>query len=135
MNQKATIQKLEEMRFSGFVRAYREMTETGVGREFTTDEVIAHLVQAEWDDRFNRRLQSLLARARFRYRASLEEIDFSAKRNLDLPPVIGLSKAKTLLSQAPLVWVKVLLLRHLDIRDASMDIKSYTATVPNYLMN
>jgi len=83
MNQKATIQKLEEMRFSGFVRAYREMTETGVGREFTTDEVIAHLVQAEWDDRFNRRLQSLLARARFRYRASLEEIDFSAKRNLD----------------------------------------------------
>ena len=33
MNQKATIQKLEEMRFSGFVRAYREMTETGVARK------------------------------------------------------------------------------------------------------
>ncbi len=83
MNHTATLQKLEEMRFAGFVRTYREMTETGVAKEFTTDEVIAHLVQAEWDDRYNRRLQRLIANARFRYRASFEEIDFSAKRNFD----------------------------------------------------
>lgn len=83
MNLTATMQKLEEMRFSGFIRAYKEMTETGVDREFTTDEVIAHLVQSEWDDRYNRRLQRLIARARFRYQASLEEIDFSSRRNLD----------------------------------------------------
>jgi len=83
MNHTATMQKLEEMRFAGFVRAYREMTETSINKEFTTDEVIAHLVQAEWDERYNRRLQRLIANARFRYRASFEEIDFSAKRNLD----------------------------------------------------
>jgi len=83
MNLTATIQKLEEMRFIGFTRAYREMTQTGVAREFTTDEVIAHLVEAEWDDRYNRRLQRLIARARFRYRASFEELDFSSRRNLD----------------------------------------------------
>lgn len=40
---------------------------TGVNREFTSDELIAHLVQAEWDDRYNKRLQRLLYRARFRY--------------------------------------------------------------------
>ncbi len=83
MNLKATMQKLEEMRFTGFARAYREITETSVGREFTVDELIAHLIEAEWDDRYNRRLQRLIARARFRYRASFEEIDFSARRNLD----------------------------------------------------
>ena len=77
------MQKLEEMRFTGFARAYHEMTETNRNREFTTDEVIAHLVQAEWDDRYNRKLQRLIKNARFRYRASFEEIDFSAKRNLD----------------------------------------------------
>ena len=91
MNHTVTMQKLEEMRFTGFVRAYREMTETGVNREFTTDEVIAHLVQAEWDDRYNRRLQRLIANARFRYRASFEEIDFSAKRNLDKNQLLRLS--------------------------------------------
>jgi DNA replication protein DnaC len=91
MNQTATIQKLEEMRFTGFVRAYREMTETGVARKYTTDEVIAHLVQAEWDDRYNRKLQRLVTNARFRYRASFEEIDFSAKRNLDKNQLLSLS--------------------------------------------
>lgn len=91
MNQTATMQKLEEMRFTGFVRAYREMTETSVSREFTTDEVIAHLVQAEWDDRYNRRLQRLIKNARFRYQASFEEIDFSAKRNLDKNQLLRLS--------------------------------------------
>jgi len=91
MNPTATMQKLEEMRFAGFVRAYRELTETNLNRDFTIDEVIAHLVQAEWDDRYNRRLQRLLINARFRYRASFEEIDFSAKRNLDKNQLLRLS--------------------------------------------
>lgn len=91
MNHTVTMQKLEEMRFAGFVRAYREMTETNLNKEFTTDEVIAHLVQAEWDDRYNRRLQRLITNARFRYRASFEEIDFSAKRNLDKNQLLRLS--------------------------------------------
>ena len=60
MNHTVTMQKLEEMRFTGFARAYREMTETNLNREFTIDEVIAHLVQAEWDDRYNRKLQRLI---------------------------------------------------------------------------
>ncbi len=85
------MQKLEEMRFTGFARAYREMTETNLNREFTTDEVIAQLVQAEWDDRYNRRLQRLIANARFRYQASFEEIDFTVRRNLDKNQLMRLS--------------------------------------------
>ena len=91
MDHTVTMQKLEEMRFAGFARAYREITETGVNREFTTDELIAHLVQAEWDERYNRRLQRLIKNARFRYRASFEEIDFSARRNLDKNQLLRLS--------------------------------------------
>ena len=47
MNQTATMQKLEEMRLKGFSRVYREMQESGMNKDFTIDEVIAHLVQAE----------------------------------------------------------------------------------------
>jgi len=93
MNHTATMQKLEEMRFTGFARAYREMTETNLNREFTTDELIAHLVQAEWDDRYNRKLQRLIANARFRYRASFEEVDFSVRRNLDKNQLMRLSSS------------------------------------------
>lgn len=85
------MQKLEEMRLSGFSRAYREMTESNKGRDFTTDEIIAHLVQAEWDDRYNRRLHRLMTQARFRYKASMEEIDYVFKRNLDKNVILRLS--------------------------------------------
>lgn len=91
MNQTATMQKLEEMRLSGFTRAYREMLETGINKEFTIDEIISHLVQAEWDDRYNRRLQRLVTRARFRYQANMEQIDYSAKRELDKTMMLRLT--------------------------------------------
>lgn len=91
MNQTTTIQKLEELRMSGFSRAYREIMETGRNKDFTTDETISHLVQAEWDDRYNRRLKRLITRARFRYQASMEQIDYAAKRDLDKNQMLRLS--------------------------------------------
>ena len=94
MNQTATMQKLEEMRLSGFSRIYREMLETGIKKDFTVDEAIAHLVQAEWDDRYNRRLQRLLKNAKFRYQASMEQIDYLEKRNLDKTQMLRLSSCE-----------------------------------------
>jgi len=91
MSLTVTMQKLEEMRLNGFSRAYREMTESAKGRDFTTDEIIAHLVQAEWDDRYNRRHHRLMTKARFRYQASMEEIDYVFKRNLDKNVILRLS--------------------------------------------
>lgn len=91
MNQTVTIQKLEEMRLKGFARVYRDILDTGKGKDFTTDEIIAHLVQAEWDDRFNRRLQRLISQAKFRYQANLEQMDYIPKRELDKGQVLRLS--------------------------------------------
>ncbi len=91
MNQTTTLQKLDEMRLSGFIRAYREMMETGRNKDFTSDEIISFLVQAEWDDRINRRLKRLTTRARFRYQASMEQIDYIAQRGLDKNQVLRLS--------------------------------------------
>jgi DNA replication protein DnaC len=94
MNQTATMQKLEEMRMTGFSRVYRNMQETGMNKDFTIDEVIAHLVQAEWDDRYNRRLQRLITKARFRYQATMEQIDYIEKRKLDKVQMLRLSSCE-----------------------------------------
>ena len=97
------MQKLEEMRLSGFTRAYREMMETGRSKDFTTDEVISHLVQAEWDDRYNRRLKRLITSARFRYQASMEQIDYTAKRELDKNQILRLSSCNWITGKQNLI--------------------------------
>jgi DNA replication protein DnaC len=94
MNQTATMQKLEEMRLSGFARIYRQIQETGMNKDFTIDEIIAHLVQAEWDERYNRRLEKLVAKAKFRYQTTMEHVDYIAKRNLDKVLLLRLSSCE-----------------------------------------
>ena len=82
-NNQATLQKMERMGMWGMMRSFRTSMEAGVKADFTPDELVSTLVEAEWDERQNRRLTRLLKLARFRYRAGLEDIDFGLKRNLE----------------------------------------------------
>lgn len=91
MSQTVTLQKLEEMRLKGFARIYRDILDTGKGKDFSSEEIIDHLVQAEWDDRYNRRLQRLINQAKFRYQANLEQMDYTPKRELDKGLILRLS--------------------------------------------
>lgn len=77
-----TIEKMKEMRLYGMVRAMSSTMDMGL-KDITPDEFVAHLVDAEYDDRYNRRLARLIKNAKFRYRASIEDIDFSLARGLD----------------------------------------------------
>lgn len=90
-NNQATLEKLEKMRLRGMLRAFRSTMETGVKHQFTPDELFSHLVDAEWDDRYNRKLERLLKVAKFRYTACFEEIDFGLDRNLDKNQLLRLS--------------------------------------------
>ena len=72
-------------------RAFRATMETAVKHSFTPDEMISHLVDIEWDDRHNRKLQRLIKAANFRHQVSFEEIDFGLKRNLDKNQLLRLS--------------------------------------------
>ncbi|MFQ6605948.1 MAG: IS21-like element helper ATPase IstB [Fidelibacterota bacterium] len=83
MANEATFKKMSEMKLHGMRHAFRATMETGFAHNFTTDELIAHLVDAEWEDRTNRRLTRLIKAAGFRHQASFEHIDFVQKRNLD----------------------------------------------------
>ena len=66
-NNQATLHKLDQMRLHGMARALR--TSLDSQGQWTADELLAHLVDAESDDRHARRLQRLLKAARFRYPA------------------------------------------------------------------
>lgn len=65
-------------------RAFATTMETGgADTDYTNDEIIAYLVQSEWDDRHNRRIERLTKSARFRYTAVMEAIDYRPSRQLD----------------------------------------------------
>jgi len=72
MNQ--TLEKMRQMRLSGMARAFQQTLESGKNEKFTPDEMISHLVESEWDERYNRKLDRTLKQARFRYKSSLEEL-------------------------------------------------------------
>jgi DNA replication protein DnaC len=90
-NNQATFNKLETMRLHGMVRAFKSAIESGASHEFTPDELLSHLVDAEWDDRHNRKLKRLISQSKLKYRASFEDINFTLKRNLDKNQLLRLS--------------------------------------------
>lgn len=90
----ATIQKLEKMGLWGMMRALRESMEAGTKADFTADELIARLVDVEWDERQGRKLTRLLHGARLRYRAGLEDLDFNLHRNLEKNQLMRLADCR-----------------------------------------
>lgn len=91
MNNQATMEKMQLMRFHGMLQAFQSTMETGVKNNFTADELVGHLVDAEWDERKNRKFSRLIKYAKFRYRVAFEEIDFMLNRNLDKNEMLRLS--------------------------------------------
>lgn len=49
----------------------------------TTDQFVSWLVGNEWDDRRNRTIERAVKGAAFRYKASVEDLDYSIERGLD----------------------------------------------------
>lgn len=91
MNNQATMEKMQEMRLHGMLRSFRESFGAGMQNKFTADEMIAHLIDAEWDERYNRKYNNLIRKAAFRYKASIDEIDFKPSRKIDKNMILRFS--------------------------------------------
>ncbi|MCH7404138.1 IS21-like element helper ATPase IstB [Belliella aquatica] len=72
-------------------RSFSHATESGSLASLTPDELISLLVESEWDDRQNRRMDRSLRGARFRYKATVEELDFRPGRELDKNQLLRLA--------------------------------------------
>ena len=80
---KETLEKLHQMRLYGMYDAFKTNVESSVKEALTPDQFIALLVNSEWDDRRNRTVERSIRSANFRYKASLEQLDYTIERGLD----------------------------------------------------
>ena len=81
MNQN-TLDKMKNLKLYGMHRAFTSTLELG-SASYTNDELIAFLIDSEFDDKENRKVERLINTAKFRYKAYMEEITVSVTRNLD----------------------------------------------------
>jgi DNA replication protein DnaC len=78
-----TLEKMKKMRMLGMHRIFQTSLETARNENLTPDEMITLLVDSEWDDRHNRSIERGTKRAKFRYKATLEQLDYTTERGID----------------------------------------------------
>ena len=77
-----TLDKMRRMRFWGMHRAFKTSLEQPE-QSCTADEMAAMLIDSEWDDRHNRSIERTMRNARFRYKATIEQLDYSTERGIN----------------------------------------------------
>lgn len=91
MNTQATLEKMAQMKFYGMAKAYQASLQQKNGEQMPLDTLVAHLVESEWTDREHRKTGRYIRSARFRYPASVEQIDYYTARNLDKNLILRLA--------------------------------------------
>lgn len=88
--------QLTRLRLHGMSRSWQALLETRKSHELSLSEGLTLLLQAEEEDRANRRFEQLKKNARFRYQASVEELRLEAARGLDKGLVLSLATGEYL---------------------------------------
>ena len=91
MNQ-TTLLKMKLMGLYGMHNAFKTAIETGRTDQYTIDQFMAQMIETEWDDRQNKKLQRSLQNAQFRQKASMEQLIFNEERNLDRTKLLRLGQ-------------------------------------------
>jgi DNA replication protein DnaC len=78
-----TLEKMKKMKLYGMLRNFKQILEGSNMNSLTADELVLQLVESEWEDRHNRAVNRSIGNAKFRYKASIESIDYSIDRGLD----------------------------------------------------
>jgi DNA replication protein DnaC len=87
-----TLTKMRQMKLFGMHGAFKSAIETGKTDTYTMDEFVAHITEAEWDDRQNRKISRTVSNARFRYKAAIEGIIYDPSRNIDKNKIIRMAE-------------------------------------------
>ncbi|HTA83198.1 MAG TPA: ATP-binding protein, partial [Bacteroidia bacterium] len=78
-----TLEKMRRMKLLGMYRTFKTSIESDKRENQTADEMAFALVESEWEDRRNRSMERQIKNAKFRYNASMEELNFNTDRNID----------------------------------------------------
>jgi len=86
--------QMTQLRLQGMAQSWKIMLETRRTHELSLSEGLELLLQAEQEQRGNRRFSRLVKSARFRYQASIEELNFDPSRGLDKSLVSSLAMGR-----------------------------------------
>jgi DNA replication protein DnaC len=82
MNVNSTLERIKELRLYGMQKAFEAALQTSHNQSLTADELLTLLVEAEHNFRQTIRIKTAIQKAKFRYEAGVEQINFTQSRNL-----------------------------------------------------
>ena len=83
MNNNQTIEKLKQMRLGAMAQLHLQHIKDNRIENITADEYLALLIDHQWEDRQNRKIERLLKQAGFKQEANLANVNYTQQRNLD----------------------------------------------------
>ena len=86
-----TLSRMRQMKLHGMVRAFLTSLESEKAESYTADELLSMLIDSEWDERYNRKMERSIKGASFRYKASIEQISFDDNRLADKNQILRLA--------------------------------------------
>ncbi len=89
-----TLTRMNSMKLYGMHNAFRTAIETGRTDDYSLDQFVSMIIDAEWDDKNNRRIERGIRNARFHYKASLENIIYEESRNIDQTKLLRLAECR-----------------------------------------
>ena len=78
-----SLELMNRMKLHGMAAAFTESLTSTLSEAMTPDGFLSWLLAREWDYRSAAAIQRLIRQASFRYKAYMEEIDYSINRSLD----------------------------------------------------
>lgn len=87
----ATVIKMKQMKLNGMHNAFKTAIESGKTDHYTIDQFTSMLIDSEWDERYNRRIERSIKNARFHYKSNIESLNFEVSRNLDRTQILRLA--------------------------------------------
>ena len=91
MFDKATLNKLQEMKLSTMAAKFAWQQEQPDMQALTFEERFGMLVDAEWMAKQDRRIDRIIKQAQFRFPAAVEDIEYHEKRGITKPDIMRLS--------------------------------------------
>lgn len=87
-----TLTKMKQLKLWGMYNTFKTAIETGKTDDYTLDEFVSMIVDAEWDDRKTRKIERSIKNAKFHYKASIENVVYDAARKLDKTKLLRLAE-------------------------------------------
>ncbi len=83
MNNNQTVEKLKQLRLISMAELHLQYVKNNQLNDSTPDDYLALLVDHEWENRQNTKVERLIKQANFRQKADITDVDFGTARNLD----------------------------------------------------